>query len=439
MMSCPRAATLVAAVTIAIAAITAPVSAQQADSAARRQQRTIDSLAAAVRALNERLDSAGRAPAAAAPRASGAYMNVSFVGLTDFGWSSTPDVASLQVGDHEPKARGFAIPNAELALDGTVDPYFKAFVNIVHKIGANGETGTELEEMFLLTTSLPGDLQLKVGQFFSEFGRQNNQHPHAWGFADQPLVLNRMFGPDGLRSQGARVSWLLPTPFYTEAMLGVMNSAGGTTWSFRSDESTAIHGGSPVSREVKSPGDLLYVPRVASSFDLTDNQVLLVGASGAFGPNSGGAATRSEVYGLDAYWKWKSSTAHQGFPFVSLQGEYLSRRYDVDQRATAEAAGPFLPAATLADDGAYAQVLWGVVPRVVLGLRGEYVKAGSSAFVSPERADRNRWSPNLTWYPSEFSKLRLQYNYDDRPGIGRDHSVWVQFEFLLGAHAAHKF
>ena len=201
MMSCPRAATAVAAMMMAGAAAAMPAGAQQPDTTARRQQRTIDSLTAAVRALNERLDSASRAPAAAAPRTGGAYMNVSFVGLTDFGWSSTPDVGSLQVGDHEPKARGFAIPNAELALDGTVDPSFKAFVNIVHKIDANGETGTELEEMFLLTTSLPGDLQLKVGQFFSEFGRQNNQHPHAWGFADQPLVLNRMFGPDGLRSQ----------------------------------------------------------------------------------------------------------------------------------------------------------------------------------------------------------------------------------------------
>jgi hypothetical protein len=47
--------------------------------------------------------------------------------------------------------------------------------------------------------------------------------------------------------------------------------------------------------------------------------------------------------------------------------------------------------------------------------------------------------PNLTWYPSEFSKIRLQYNYDDRHDIGVDHSVWLQFEFLLGAHAAHKF
>lgn len=57
----------------------------------------------------------------------------------------------------------------------------------------------------------------------------------------------------------------------------------------------------------------------------------------------------------------------------------------------------------------------------------------------PDRATRWRISPNLTWYPSEFSKVRLQYNYDDRDRIGADHSVWLQFEFLLGAHAAHKF
>jgi hypothetical protein len=56
-----------------------------------------------------------------------------------------------------------------------------------------------------------------------------------------------------------------------------------------------------------------------------------------------------------------------------------------------------------------------------------------------QRAPRWRLSPNLTWYPSEFSKIRLQYNYDDRSDAGVDHSVWLQFEFLLGAHGAHQF
>jgi hypothetical protein len=81
--------------------------------------------------------------------------------------------------------------------------------------------------------------------------------------------------------------------------------------------------------------------------------------------------------------------------------------------------------------------------------RADYEKAGylvadnsgggAAAGRDPSRNTRWRLSPNLTWYPSEFSKLRLQYNYDDRDDIGTDHSVWLQFEFLLGAHAAHKF
>src|SRR6185436_6479921 len=113
----------------------------------------------------------------------------------------------------------------------------------VWKIDANGETNVELEEMYVISTSLPANLQAKVGQFFTEFGRQNPQHPHSWAFVDQPLVLSEMFGPEGLRSQGVRLSWLAPTSIYTEAMVTVANSAGGTAYSFRSDESAAIHGG----------------------------------------------------------------------------------------------------------------------------------------------------------------------------------------------------
>src|SRR5690349_17056494 len=108
------------------------------------------------------------------------YMNVGFVSLMDFGWSSERDVGSLQLGDHDPKVRGFTIPNAELTLDGAVDPYFRGFANLVFKIDPEGESGFELEEVYAVTTSLPHNLQLKGGQFFAEFGRQNPQHPHSW-------------------------------------------------------------------------------------------------------------------------------------------------------------------------------------------------------------------------------------------------------------------
>jgi hypothetical protein len=398
---------------------------------------------ALVRQLEKELATAagdtGTAAPAAAPRAAGGYMNIGFVVLTDAGWSSAEDVESLEPGDHDPRVRGFTVPNAEISLDGAVDPYFKGFSNIVFKIDPEGETGIELEEAYALTTSLPFNLQLKAGQFFTEFGRQNPQHPHAWAFVDQPLVLNRMFGPDGLRSQGVRVSWLFPTSFYTEALLSILNSNGGTAWSFRSPESAEIHGGVLDERPVKGLGDMLIVPRITTSFDLSDTQTLLLGASAAFGPNNSGPSARTDVYGVDGYWKWKPAAAQAGFPFLSMQAEALFRRYDAAERIAADDPTVTLPDETLNDRGAYAQVLWGIKPRIVAGLRGDWARGDDASVQTSLRADRFRLSPNFTWYPTEFSKFRVQYNYDDRTGIGSDHSLWFQLEFLLGAHAAHKF
>ena len=89
--------------------------------------------------------------------------------------------------------------------------------------------------------------------------------------------------------------------------------------------------------------------------------------------------------------------------------------------------------------GFYAQMLWGIRPLLVAGIRGESASGDEGAFAAEQRADRWRVSPSLTWFPTEFSKVRLQYNYDDRESHGVDHSVWMQIEFLLGAHAAHQF
>jgi hypothetical protein len=67
------------------------------------------------------------------------------------------------------------------------------------------------------------------------------------------------------------------------------------------------------------------------------------------------------------------------------------------------------------------------------------VSAVDAAFESELRTDRYRISPSVTWYPSEYSKLRMQYNFDHRNDIGNDHSLWFQIEIIMGAHAAHVF
>jgi hypothetical protein len=194
-----------------------------------------------------------------------------------------------------------------------------------------------------------------------------------------------------------------------------------------------------VESAVSGGSDLLFVPRLSTSFESTANSTVLLGVSAAIGPNNSGMNASTRIYGADVYWKWKSPVAQRGAPFVSLQAEVLQRDYEAAERASADDPLETLPSETLRDAGFYSELLWGFRPGVVAGLRADFASGQAAAFDSALRADRTRLSPNVTWYPSEFSKFRIQYNHDDRKGLGRDHSLWFQFEFILGAHASHKF
>lgn len=378
-------------------------------------------------------------------RSGSSYMNISFGSTMDAGYSTEPQPADqLELGDHDPQKRGFSLRNAEIALDGAVDPFFKGFANIVLKLDENDETEIELEESYLQTTSLPADLQVKAGQFFANFGRQNVQHPHQWAFVDQPLVLNRAFGPDGLRNIGTQGSWLMPTPFYSEIFLGVLDSQGGTAANFRNEGEendagvSTLHGHPTNIRELRGLGDLLYVPRYAASFDVTDTQTLLTGVSAALGPNSTGSGSDTQIYGADLYWKWKPENATAGFPFVAFQTEGLYSNFEAGE----DLESP-LPVSEekLHDYGFYSQIVYGITSGWVAGLRADYVNGNNGQFdeLDATRGERFRLSPVLTFYPSEFSKLRLQYNYDEGEFVPDASSLWMQLEFQLGSHAAHKF
>jgi hypothetical protein len=116
------------------------------------------------------------------------FLNLSLDGLIAAGGSTSTDIANLQPGGHDPSQRGFTVQNLEAVFDGAVDPYFKGQANVVLQIAPDGSTNVELEEAYVTTTSLPAGLQLKAGQFFTDFGRLNPTHPHAWDFVDVPLA-----------------------------------------------------------------------------------------------------------------------------------------------------------------------------------------------------------------------------------------------------------
>jgi len=370
------------------------------------------------------------------------YMNISFDGLFALAYSSDKHLDQIEVGDHDPMQRGFNARNIELAFDGAVDPYFEGFANIVFKLDNDNNTEVEVEEAFMQTTSLPFNLQLKAGQFFAAFGRINPTHPHTWDFADYPIVAGRFLGPDGLRGVGAQISWIVPVPWYSQLILGVQNGRGSTGYSFRNPGDNGVFfDRETTDREIRGLEDFVWIPRWENSVDLSPTQVVLAGVSGAFGSNETGGNARTQIYGADFLYKWKSEKAEGGFPFVKWQTEFMYRRFEAG-RGIDES---FPVAETFHDWGLYSQVLWGFKKGWVAGIRGDYYDAQDSRYTDDiDRQSRSRISANLTWYPTEFSKIRLQYNHDflDETFFlaGRDvDSVFLQFEFILGSHGAHKF
>lgn len=401
------------------------------------QQKQIDQLRSEMSAGQASPDMT-QAPAPA--RGAGASMNpkISLDGLFAVGASTSKDVENIETGGHDPNQRGVTVQNVELTMSAAVDPYFTGNANIVYQIDKEGESTVELEEAYLTSTSLPGNLQLKAGQFFNQFGRLNATHPHAWDFADQPLVNGRFLGPDGLRGPGLQLSYLLPIPIYSEAFVAVQNGSGETGFSFRNTSGEELFGRVIVDRPVKGLGDMVIVPRLVGSVDLSDTQTAVLGISGALGANGSGANTRTAIYGADLYYKWKPLTAESGWPFIGWQTEAMMRRYEAG--AVEDPAAP-LPEETLRDRGGYTQLLWGFTRRWVAGLRLDYVAGtGGNPALDPLRERRVRLSPDVTLYPSEFSKWRLQYNRDDIQSRDKPvHSVFLQFEYLIGEHGAHKF
>ena len=364
----------------------------------------------------------------------------------------------LQGGQHDPRKRGFTMQQAEIQMNGAVDPYFRGQFVLVSSLDPDeGETIVELEEAWLLTQQLPWNLQLKAGHYLTEFGRVNPVHPHAWDFQDQPFVLSRCFGADGLRAPGARVSWLAPTRTYVEAQFGAQNSNGETTQSFLANDE--VYEERPVggraldedAREVRTVGDLLWQGRLATATDFDAANTLGAGVSALFGPNATGAGADTVIYGADLMFRWRAVDNRRGYPFFKLQAEYLVREFDA--AAQTDEADPLNPidvaGQTLRDHGGYLYGIYGFAVGWAIGLRAEYATGSGESYrgegefaraQDPWRADRLRLSPMLSYQTSEFSRVRLQYNYDDSDHLDDEvHSVWLGFEILLGPHQPHSY
>ncbi|MEK6589588.1 MAG: TonB-dependent receptor [Nitrospinota bacterium] len=381
-------------------------------------------------------------------------IDISMDALFAGGWSTVNDntLQNIQGGGHDPRKRGFTVQNVELSLTGAVDPYLKGEAHIIYfNDPLTGETRTELEEVFITTLSFPYGLQLEAGHFFTEFGRINPRHPHQWHWQDQPVINTRFFGPDGMRGPGFRLGWLMPLPWFSELHIGIHNANGETMASFLASEEFFDErpiGNRPfVKQEVKALKDFVHLIKMDNSLDLAEDITAKIGISGLYGPNATGGNGETIIYGADLVLKWRPAEQVRGWPFLILESEIMKRDYK--SAAYLDGSDPEnvidLQEETLKDWGFYAQILYGFMPRWAAGLRYEYATGSGESIDGrnndPFRDDRSRISPLLTWMLTEFSRVRIQYNYDhaDHLPDKEAHSVWLGIEFMYGVHPAHSF
>ena len=130
------------------------------------------------------------------------------------------NVDKANAGTFSGRENRFFPREVEVSLFGQIDPYARAEVRFEAGEEDQGEITTHLAEANLTLMTLPFNTQLKMGQMRNRFGLLNPIHEHDRPFIDQPNVLTRFLGDEGLVERGAELTWVAPLPFFLEALVG---------------------------------------------------------------------------------------------------------------------------------------------------------------------------------------------------------------------------
>jgi hypothetical protein len=307
--------------------------------------------------------------------------------------SFTGDVIAVGGGARE----DFDAREFELDLQSALDPFSRTRWTLA----VSPEEGVEIEEGWILYSGLPGGLALKAGKFRQRFGPLNQQHLHALPQSDYPLALATYFDDEGLAQTGLAFSWLLPRPWAdaNELVLEV------------TDGESAAFGGEDFDR-------LVLLGRIKNYWDLSSSTYLEWGLSGISGRAGGGLD--SEVFGSDLTLHWQPP-ARSKYREVTWRTEVLRSRRD-------DPSGPGQGRAREAWGGySYLEAL--LRRNLYAGLRYDRVEDP----LAPE-LETTGWFPYLTWWQSEYVRLRAVYGTVEDAAGERDDEFTFQITWAAGPH-----
>lgn len=308
----------------------------------------------------------------------------------------------------------FDFQGADVSMISVVDPYWTFWANLAF-------TPEEVspEEIVARCDRIP-NLQLRVGKLRAKFGKHALLHRHAFPFVQAPVIIGNTIGEEGFKDSGLEASWLTPVSWYSELTAGFFKAID-------QGEENPLDFGS-MRRE-----NIPYLVHFMNQFDLNESTTLEIGQSYLAGRGADGH--RHTVFGADLTVRNVPLRQSNSRGWI-LQSEYM-------QKGSYE-GGNYLKE----QRGWYASFKYRLSQRWWVGIRGEQGHDCTTDVLVDQAGDPiwgkvSRASADITWAPSEFSYLRLEYSVtkaDDGSGFKpQDRRLMLQMSTTIGYHPAHAY
>ncbi|MFC1528319.1 hypothetical protein ACFL5B_00260 [Candidatus Latescibacterota bacterium] len=324
---------------------------------------------------------------------------ISLTGDFFFNYSSSDAPYIAEPGDYTDGRNQFYLRDLGFHFVSPLDPFTRGKFFLGLPGSGDNPLSDMIDEAYMEWLNLPLGLNLKIGQYFNQFGILNRYHDHGLPQVDRPSVLTRLFGNGNLSGFGLSGNFLLPSLWAHVNELNVEIATSGDGFSY--DDSY---------------NNVFSVVHLKNYYDLTQNTYFEFGLSGAHGYNDKDNEYISTLAALDFTYKWVPA-GRSHYRTTEISGEFIFSHREV--------AGNDLDRY-----GFYTYIKNRMGARSLVALRYGYTQ---HPFDVDEKSE---WdiTPMLEVWQSEFVKLRLEYSYTERSYGDNDHTIFVHTVWSMGPH-----